>query len=213
MALMLCNPLLILLLLLLLLGNVTPEENLYQILGVQKTATAKEIKKAYRRRALESHPDKNQHLPPEQATEEFHKVALAFEILSDKDSRAHYDRTGSTNTKARGGRPRRPNNKNNNQSPPKWPQGPKRVPLKDQPGVKEAMDRVLHIVSFQQLRTIMLKDEEVHVTTTEQVDEQDEQVFHQNDTMVITKQTTVTKTTKTTFTIQHETVERHLVRF
>lgn len=69
-------------------------ENLYNILGVSKSATTKEIKQAYRRKALDTHPDKNKGIPPEKAAEAFHKVVHAFEILSDDQSRQRYDQTG-----------------------------------------------------------------------------------------------------------------------
>ena len=70
------------------------DENLYSILGVKKTATTKEIKSAYRRKALDTHPDKRKDIPPEEAAEAFQKVVHAFEVLSDDSSRRNYDRTG-----------------------------------------------------------------------------------------------------------------------
>ena len=74
------------------------------------------------------------------------------------------------------------------------------------------MSRVLRVTSLKQLRAIMLKEEEVHVTKKEEVlEDREEEIFHSNETMVIKKQVNVTKITTTTFTMQHETVERHLV--
>ena len=70
------------------------DESLYKILGVSKTATTKEIKSAYRRKALDTHPDKRKDMPAEEAAEAFHKVVHAFEVLSDDSSRKNYDRTG-----------------------------------------------------------------------------------------------------------------------
>ncbi|OEU12890.1 J-domain Dnj-12-like protein, partial [Fragilariopsis cylindrus CCMP1102] len=70
------------------------ETNLYKILGVSSKATINEIKKAYRVKALDTHPDKNKDVPKELAAEQFQKVVHAFEVLSDVRSRQHYDRTG-----------------------------------------------------------------------------------------------------------------------
>ncbi len=68
------------------------KEDYYAILGVSKTATQVEIKKAYRKKAIEFHPDKN---PGDaKAEEQFKKAAEAYEILGDPDKRAKYDRFG-----------------------------------------------------------------------------------------------------------------------
>src|ERR1700685_3051805 len=64
----------------------------YEILGVSKSATQDEIKKAYRKVAMQFHPDRN---PGDKAAEEkFKEAAEAYEILSDADKRAQYDRFG-----------------------------------------------------------------------------------------------------------------------
>ncbi|HRO85711.1 MAG TPA: molecular chaperone DnaJ [Niabella sp.] len=64
----------------------------YEILGVSKSASADEIKKAYRKVAMQYHPDRN---PGDKAAEEkFKEAAEAYEILSDADKRAQYDRFG-----------------------------------------------------------------------------------------------------------------------
>src|SRR5512134_3319608 len=67
-------------------------ESLYDTLGVPKTATADEIRKAYRKLARKHHPDVN----PGDVTAEaaFKKVAAAYEILSDAAKRAAYDEFG-----------------------------------------------------------------------------------------------------------------------
>lgn len=64
----------------------------YEILGVNKGATPEEIKKAYRKVAIQFHPDKNP--GNKEAEEKFKEAAEAYEILSDPDKRAHYDRFG-----------------------------------------------------------------------------------------------------------------------
>lgn len=64
--------------------------DLYQQLGVKRGATEAEIKKAYRSLAKQLHPDRNKDNP--QAAERFAKVTQAYDLLSDKDKRARYDR-------------------------------------------------------------------------------------------------------------------------
>lgn len=65
------------------------DTKLYEVLGVHKNATDAEIKKNYRKLAKEFHPDKN----PE-AGEKFKEISFAYDILSDPDKRATYDRYG-----------------------------------------------------------------------------------------------------------------------
>lgn len=66
----------------------------YSILGVQKTATPQEIKKAYRALALANHPDKNPDNP--QAEELFKSASEAYEILSDPEKKQKYDTYGNS---------------------------------------------------------------------------------------------------------------------
>ena len=68
------------------------KRDFYEILGVSKSATPEEIKKAYRKVAIQFHPDKNQ--GNKESEEKFKEAAEAYEILSDPDKRAQYDRFG-----------------------------------------------------------------------------------------------------------------------
>jgi len=66
----------------------------YQVLGVAADATDEEVKAAYRKAALEHHPDKGGD------AERFREVQEAYEALRDDESRSHYQRTGEANSKA-----------------------------------------------------------------------------------------------------------------
>ena len=64
----------------------------YEVLGVSKDASSDELKKSYRKLAMQYHPDRN---PDDKSAEEkFKEAAEAYEILSDSDKRAKYDRFG-----------------------------------------------------------------------------------------------------------------------
>jgi len=64
----------------------------YEVLGVDKNAGADEIKKAYRKKAMQFHPDRNP--GDKEAEEKFKEVGEAYEVLSDEDRRARYDQFG-----------------------------------------------------------------------------------------------------------------------
>ena len=79
----------------------------YEVLGVSKTATEQEIKKAYRQKALQYHPDKNRveevgEAAAKEAEEKFKEAAEAYEVLSNADKRARYDKYGHAGMSASG---------------------------------------------------------------------------------------------------------------
>src|SRR5215210_4967094 len=72
----------------------------YEVLGVTKSASAEDIKKAYRKVAMQFHPDRN---PGDKTAEEkFKEAAEAYEILSDTDKRSQYDRFGHAGVSGNG---------------------------------------------------------------------------------------------------------------
>ena len=76
-------------------------KDFYETLGVAKSASQDEIKKAYRKLAVKYHPDKNQ--GDKEAEEKFKEIAQAYEVLSDPDKRQRYDQLGhAAFTSARG---------------------------------------------------------------------------------------------------------------
>src|SRR3954447_4751548 len=74
--------------------------DLYEVLGVQRDADQTQVKKAFRKLARELHPDVNKHDP--EAEEKFKEAAEAYEVLSDDERRAIYDRYGHDGLKSRG---------------------------------------------------------------------------------------------------------------
>lgn len=71
--------------------GIKKNKDYYAILGVEKSCSVEEIRKAYRRLSLRVHPDKNKAPGAEEA---FKSVCKAFKCLSDEESRQHYDQTG-----------------------------------------------------------------------------------------------------------------------
>lgn len=70
----------------------TQKRDYYEVLEVTKSASSEEIKKAYRKKAIQYHPDKNP--GDKEAEEKFKEAAEAYEVLSDENKRAQYDRFG-----------------------------------------------------------------------------------------------------------------------
>ena len=77
------------------------KKDFYEILGIDRNATAEQIKKAYRKKAIEYHPDKNP--GNKEAEEKFKAAAEAYEILSDPDKKARFDQYGSAAFDGSGG--------------------------------------------------------------------------------------------------------------
>lgn len=69
----------------------------YELIGVSKTATEQEIKKAYRKKALKEHPDKGGD------PEKFKEITAAYEVISDREKREIYDKHGVEGLKGGGG--------------------------------------------------------------------------------------------------------------
>lgn len=77
------------------------KQDYYDILGVDKNASTGDIKKAYRKKAIKYHPDKNP--GDKEAEENFKKAAEAYEVLSDPDKKARYDQFGHAAFEGPGG--------------------------------------------------------------------------------------------------------------
>ena len=77
----------------------------YKILGVERKAKVEDIRKAYRKLAMQYHPDKNP--GDKKAEDKFKEINEAYQVLSDKEKRARYDQLGSaySNFRGEGGRP------------------------------------------------------------------------------------------------------------
>lgn len=79
----------------------TTKRDFYEILGVSKNASKEEIKKAYRQKAIQYHPDKNP--GDKEAEDKFKEAAEAYEVLSDDNKRARYDQFGHAGMSGSGG--------------------------------------------------------------------------------------------------------------
>ena len=78
----------------------------YEVLGVDKNATADDLKKAYRKLAVQYHPDKQQgksDAEKKEAEEKFKEAAEAYNVLSDPEKRARYDQFGFAGEQMGGG--------------------------------------------------------------------------------------------------------------
>ncbi|PTB68905.1 DnaJ-domain-containing protein [Trichoderma citrinoviride] len=73
-----------------------PSIDPYEVLGLERTATADQVKSAYRKAALKNHPDKVPEEHKTKAHETFQSIAFAYAVLSDPARRKRYDTTGST---------------------------------------------------------------------------------------------------------------------
>jgi curved DNA-binding protein len=71
-----------------------PFQDYYEILGVDRKASDKEIKSAYRKLARKWHPDLHSGKDKEKAEEKIKQINEAYEVLSDKEKREKYDRLG-----------------------------------------------------------------------------------------------------------------------
>src|SRR6266511_774161 len=70
----------------------TKKRDYYEVLGVTRSASQEEVKRAYRKLAVKFHPDKNPNDP--HAEEKFKELGEAYDVLMDADKRAAYDRFG-----------------------------------------------------------------------------------------------------------------------
>ncbi|PIK44936.1 putative dnaJ-like subfamily C member 10 [Apostichopus japonicus] len=82
------------------LSTVNSSEDFYELLGIERDATTKDIRRAFKKIALSEHPDKNPDDP--KAHEKFVKINRAYEVLKDDDLRKKYDRFGEEGLKEDG---------------------------------------------------------------------------------------------------------------
>ena len=79
------------------------DRDYYEVLGVDKSASAADIKKAYRRLAMKYHPDRNN--GDKEAEAKFKEIGEAYEVLGDEQKRAAYDRFGKAGVNGGAGGP------------------------------------------------------------------------------------------------------------
>ena len=72
---------------------------LYKVLGVDKNATQDDIKRAYKKLAIEYHPDKNKDADKAAAEEKFKEISAAYHVLGDENKRRTYDDSGRERSK------------------------------------------------------------------------------------------------------------------
>jgi curved DNA-binding protein len=86
-------------------NSIMDYKDYYKILGVERKASADDIRKAYRKLAMQHHPDKNP--GDKKAEDKFKEINEAYQVLSDEQKRARYDQLGSaySNFRTSGGRP------------------------------------------------------------------------------------------------------------
>src|SRR5438128_2122510 len=75
----------------------TARRDYYEVLGVTSNASAEDVKKAFRRLAMQYHPDRNQE---DGAEARFKEIGEAYEVLSDREKRSAYDRYGHAGLQA-----------------------------------------------------------------------------------------------------------------
>src|SRR6187549_1224274 len=78
----------------------TGQRDYYEVLGVERSVDAAELKRAYRKLAMEYHPDRNK---SDGAADQFKEINQAYEVLSDDQKRAAYDRFGHAGVEGQGG--------------------------------------------------------------------------------------------------------------
>ncbi|MEO7030482.1 MAG: DnaJ domain-containing protein, partial [Acidobacteriaceae bacterium] len=83
------------------MATATMKMDYYEVLGVERTVGDGELKAAYRKLAMEFHPDRNPNNP--EAEERFKLCSEAYQVLSDADKRAAYDRFGHAGVSGAGG--------------------------------------------------------------------------------------------------------------